>query len=183
MRDVHYTACMADMFDRATRSRIMRTVRTRKTEPEELVAGALRQLKLRFRRHDPRLPGTPDFSFPDARLAVFVDGDFWHGRAWFQRGEAPATNREFWIRKFEVNRRHDRIVNRSLRRRGWSVLRLWASAVRHNPRRAAERVNKRLAKLHPVPRDSPSVSLSSRHGRTMTRGTGKHPAMKLFRSR
>jgi DNA mismatch endonuclease (patch repair protein) len=80
-------------------------------------------------------------------LAVFVDGDFWHGRAWFERGEAPATNSEFWIRKFEINYRRDRAVDRQLRKDGWSVLRLWGSEVRKAPNNAVSRVRARLRRL------------------------------------
>jgi DNA mismatch endonuclease (patch repair protein) len=111
-----------DMFDVETRSRIMRTVRVRGTEPEKMLAVALSEIGLRFSRNDGRVFGKPDLCLAAARLAVFVDGDFWHGRPWFERGEAPATNPEFWIRKFEINRKRDKTVDRALRRRGWSVL-------------------------------------------------------------
>jgi DNA mismatch endonuclease (patch repair protein) len=135
---------MADMFDKETRSRIMRAVRTAETEPEERLAVALKAIGLRFQRNDSKIFGTPDFAFRRARLAVFVDGDFWHGRAWFKDAAAPATNADFWIGKFERNRRRDRLVNRELKRRGWSVLRLWASDVRRRPVASAGRIRARL---------------------------------------
>jgi len=133
-----------DMFTVADRSRIMRAVRSRGTDPEERLAATLNALGLRFRRHDSKLPGTPDFVFVLHRVAVFVDGDFWHGRAWFARGEAPVGNREFWIRKFEMNRRRDRRVDRALRRLGWGVVHLWGSDIRRAPDRAAARIAHRL---------------------------------------
>jgi DNA mismatch endonuclease (patch repair protein) len=138
---------MADMFDRQTRTRIMKAVRTAETEPEERLAFALRELGLRFRRNDRHVFGKPDFAFRALRLAVFVDGDFWHGRAWFERREAPATNPEFWIGKFERNAKRDRLVERELRRSGWSVLRLWGSDVRREALVAARRVRDRLRRL------------------------------------
>jgi DNA mismatch endonuclease (patch repair protein) len=141
---------MADMFDKKTRSRIMQSVRTAQTEPEERLAVALKALSLRCRRNDVRIFGTPDFVFRQPRLAVFVDGDFWHGRSWFQDGVAPATNADFWIGKFERNRRRDCLVNRELRRCGWSVLRLWGSDVRKDPVASARRVRARLRRLAPV---------------------------------
>jgi len=64
--------------------------------------------------------GTPDFSISAVRLAVFVDGDFWHGRTWFAHGDAPKTRRDFWIAKFETNRQRDQRVGNQLRRAGWS---------------------------------------------------------------
>lgn len=138
---------MADMFDKKTRRRIMRTVRTAETEPEDRLAEALDAIALPYRRNDVEVFGKPDFAFSEAQLAVFVDGDFWHGRDWFENGAAPATNAEFWIAKFERNRRRDRTVDRELRRSGWSVLRFWGSHVRKDPVAAAARVRRRLRRL------------------------------------
>lgn len=125
----------------------MRAVRTAETGPEELLAVALKATGLRFRRNDKAVFGVPDFVFRKAKLAVFVDGDFWHGRAWFKSGAAPATNSAFWISKFERNRRRDRLVNRELKRTGWTVLRLWASEVRKNSALSAARVQTRLRRI------------------------------------
>lgn len=138
---------MTDMFDKETRRRIMRTVRTAETEPEDRLARALDAIGLPYRRNDTDVFGRPDFAFPDARLAVFVDGDFWHGRDWFANGAAPATNTDFWIAKFDRNRRRDRTVDRELRGSGWSVLRLWGSDVSKDPVAAAGRVRRRLRRL------------------------------------
>jgi DNA mismatch endonuclease, patch repair protein len=149
---------MTDVFDRATRSRIMRTVRIAETEPEDRLAQALRQCGLRFRKNDRRVFGCPDICFRGYRLAVFVDGDFWHGRAWFERREAPATNPDFWISKFEVNHRRDRTVDRALRKSGWSVLRLWGSEIRKAPQKAAAKVRARLRRLARERRPSRCVS-------------------------
>ena|SRR6185295_3714521 len=151
---------MADMFDKATRSRIMKSVRVAATEPEECLAVALRGLGLRFRRNDRFVFGKPDFAFRSVRLAVFVDGDFWHGRAWFEKREAPATNPDFWIGKFERNAARDRLVASELRRNGWSVLRLWGSDVRREALVAARRVRDRLRRL--ARKQSTSVALNPR---------------------
>lgn len=138
----------------------MRAVRTAKTEPEERLGVALKALSLRFRRNDTAVFGKPDFTFRQARLAVFVDGDFWHGRAWFEDGAAPATNTEFWIDKFERNHQRDRLVDRYLRRSGWSVLRLWASGVRKDPAASASRVRARLRRLTRLGRMVPAAGPS-----------------------
>jgi DNA mismatch endonuclease Vsr len=138
---------MADIFDRQTRRRIMRAVKTARTEPEERLASTLRVLRLRFRRNDTKVLGRPDFVFRRAKLAVFVDGDFWHGRAWIEGRRAPATNAQFWIEKFERNQRRDQFVNRRLRRAGWSVLRVWASDVRREPAACIARILARLRRL------------------------------------
>ncbi len=79
-----------------------------------------------WRRNYP-LFGTPDFVFPKERVAVFVDGCFWHGHP--RGGGVPETNREFWERKIQRNIKRDREVNRTLRKKGWKVLRIWEHKV------------------------------------------------------
>jgi DNA mismatch endonuclease (patch repair protein) len=138
---------MADVFDKEARRRIMQRVRTARTEPEECLAVALKTFGLHFRRNDHGVFGVPDFSFRRPRLAVFVDGDFWHGRSWFEAGAAPATNPRFWIAKFERNRERDRLVDLTLRKNGWSVLRLWGSEIRMAPMPSAKKVRARLLRL------------------------------------
>jgi DNA mismatch endonuclease (patch repair protein) len=75
-----------------------------------------------FPRHWPVF-GKPDFVFPKLRLAVFVDGCFWHGCP--RHGVKPRQNAAFWRRKIAANRTRDRLVNRTLRKMGWRVLRVW----------------------------------------------------------
>jgi DNA mismatch endonuclease (patch repair protein) len=161
---------MADVFDAATRSRLMSSVRTARTEPEELLARALRVRGLRYRRNDSGVPGTPDIAFRGVRLAIFVDGDFWHGRSWFEEGRAPGTNREFWVRKFEINRARDRLVDRTLRRSGWRVLRIWASAVKRDPDSAARRVVRRIDRLRREAEPAKPRGASRRSRATAWRG-------------
>lgn len=74
--------------------------------------------------HAADLPGTPDFVFRSASLAVFVDGCFWHGCPRCDR-RLPATNSEYWARKIQGNRRRARLVARALNRRGFGTLRIW----------------------------------------------------------
>lgn len=81
----------------------------------------------------------PDFVFRAARLAVFVDGCFWH--ACPRHSNLPVNNRAFWRKKLAVNRNRDRLVNRTLRRLGWRVVRLWEHELRH-PERCAARIKR-----------------------------------------
>ena len=101
------------------RSAHMRTIKGRGTGPELALARQLRLLGIRPIRNDRRRPGKPDFSFPRSRLAVFVDGDFWHGRA-----PIPKTNAAWWREKFRRNVARDRRQNRQLNAMGWMVVRL-----------------------------------------------------------
>lgn len=79
-------------------------------------------------RRGSRLPGRPDFVFARARVAVFVDGCFWHGCP--RHATWPKTNAAFWREKILTNRRRDRAVNRLLKKSGWRVLRIWQHALR-----------------------------------------------------
>ena len=90
---------------------------------EERFATLLRKAKASgWRRHMP-LPGKPDFAFPNRRLAIFLDGCFWHGcpRCY----SAPRKNRHFWKEKYKANKARDKRVTRALRKMGWTVIRIW----------------------------------------------------------
>lgn len=151
----------------------MRAVRTRRTEFEDRLSVALKQSGLRFRRNDRRVFGTPDFLFKDLRLALFVDGDFWHGRAWFDKGIAPATNALFWIKKFERNRDRDRVVDQKLRHNGWSVMRVWGTDVRKNALEVAGRVRTRLRRLRAAMQRAHNEA-STKHSARGVRRTATH---------
>jgi DNA mismatch endonuclease (patch repair protein) len=118
----------------------MQANRSSGTRPERALRAALRALGLRGAWNSQAVLGTPDVAWPRRMVAVFVDGDFWHGRS----GRLPRANRAFWRAKFERNRARDLRVTRLLRRRGWTVIRLWASDVVAAPMDAARRVA-----LHP----------------------------------
>ena len=113
---------MADHMTPEQRSRAMKRVKSRHGSLERLVQGELRTLGLRFRCHDRSLPGSPDIVFPEQSVAVFVDGDFWHG--W----RLPAWEHKlskFWRDKLRANRARDQRNFRRLRANGWKVIRIW----------------------------------------------------------
>ena len=129
-------------------SRIMSAVRSRDTVPELLLSRALRRLKLRFERCAADVPGTPDLVFRARAVAVFVDGDFWHGNSWRLRGCADLESQfrkwrrpGFWLKKIRGNMERDRRVDRALRKDGWRVLRVWESQVLKDVERCARRVH------------------------------------------
>jgi DNA mismatch endonuclease (patch repair protein) len=86
----------------------------------------------RYRKHLPGLPGRPDIAFPGAKLAVFCDGDFWHGRDWESRRRKlrRGTNAEYWLAKIERNIERDLQNTGRLQEMGWTVLRFWESQIR-----------------------------------------------------
>jgi DNA mismatch endonuclease (patch repair protein) len=100
------------------------------------------RLGLRFRKNVASLPGKPDIVFTRARVVVFCDGDFWHGREWknLKAKLAKGHNSTYWAAKIDANRRRDRRHTITLRRDGWTVIRLWEKDVRKNPVAAAHKV-------------------------------------------
>ena len=115
---------MADVFTKAKRSQVMAAIRSRGNKATELrLASILRAARITgWWRHQP-LPGHPDFIFRHQRLAVFVDGCFWHGCRWHCR--MPKSRTAFWNPKIARNKKRDHAVRFLLRKHGWRVLRLW----------------------------------------------------------
>jgi len=87
-----------------------------------------------------KLPGSPDIVFVRARVAVFVDGCFWHGCP--EHCRRPSSNRAYWLRKIERNMERDKLVSAELTLAGWRVVRLWEHDVRTSPARSAARVER-----------------------------------------
>jgi len=116
---------------------VMRGNRRRDTGPERVVRSALHRVGLRF-RVDLRIeaegqPVRPDVVFPRQRVAVFIDGCFWHGCP--DHGTRPTTNSGYWLSKIEANRKRDHQNTHALRTQGWTVLRVWEH---EDPRHVAD---------------------------------------------
>jgi DNA mismatch endonuclease (patch repair protein) len=116
----------------------MKNVRLRDTGPELALRRELHRLGLRYRLHRPVVPGVrrrPDIVFGAGRVAVFVDGCFWHSCP--LHATTAAANASFWRRKLLDNQRRDRDTDYRLRKAGWSVVRIWEH---EDARAAAQRV-------------------------------------------
>ena len=132
---------MTDNLTREQRSHCMSRVRNRDTDLERRLRSELHRRGLRFRKHVANLPGTPDIVFRRYRVAIFVDGDFWHGyrfQTW--RGSLSA----FWRTKIETNRKRDRRNHRILRRMGWTVVRVWQHEIERDVNKCVRKVIKAL---------------------------------------
>lgn len=132
---------MADVMTPGQRSRCMSRIRGRDTRPELIIRKMLWSLGCRYRVNS-KLPGRPDIVFTRQRLAVFIDGCFWHRCPLHY--QAPATNPAFWEAKIGRNVRHDRKVDVLLAKEGWSVLRIWEHEVRTDPERVLRVILARL---------------------------------------
>ena len=122
----------------------MSRVRSRDTVAELAIRQRLWAMGLRYRVRT-NLPGRPDIVFPRQRIAIFVDGDFWHGNSWRVRGlpsfEAQFVNRsQWWIDKIRRNMTRDQVVTQQLQELGWQVLRFWESDVLAQPNEVVARV-------------------------------------------
>ena len=114
---------MADIFTKEKRSEVMSKIRPEGTKPELLVFSYLRKNKIHFQKHYKRAAGSPDIAVPSKKLAVFIDGDFWHGYQFSRwKHKLPQV---YWQDKIETNIKRDKKTFAKLRRDGWKVMRVW----------------------------------------------------------
>ncbi|MGN6227492.1 MAG: very short patch repair endonuclease [Dyella sp.] len=130
---------MADHVPTEKRSEIMRAVRGKDTRPERLVRSAAHRLGLRFRLHDPRLPGRPDMVLRRWKTVIFINGCYWHRHRGCRKATTPKSNVEFWEAKFAGNQKRDQRNYRQLAKLGWRVVVLWQCEV--------ESIDKAMARL------------------------------------
>lgn len=123
---------MSDNLSREDRIRTMRSVKSKETGPERRLRGMLAGLGLTGWLVNPEaIEGKPDFAFPKQKVAIFVDGCFWHGCPICNR-PLPASNREYWRRKITRNVKRDHVNSVKLEAAGWQVVRIWEHQMRKN---------------------------------------------------
>lgn len=110
-------------------SKRMSNVRLKKGKAETMLAKALWHHGYRYRLNYKALPGSPDIAITKYKVAVFVDGEFWHGYKWSDRKNKLKANREYWIEKIEENIARDRRNDEKLKELGWTVLHFWEKEV------------------------------------------------------
>ncbi len=122
---------MADVFDPQKRSNVMRQIKSKKNKSTEirLIEIFKKNNVTGWKRNYP-VRGHPDFVFLKCRIAVFVDGCFWHGHDC--RNTRPETNKEFWQKKRERNIKHDQEITELFEKRGWTVVRIWECELKRN---------------------------------------------------
>ena len=108
-----------------TRSYTMSRIKSRDTSIEVSLRKALWAVGIRYRKNYAALPGAPDIAITKDCIAVFCDGEFWHGKGWETKRSEIKNNREYWNNKIERNIRRDQEVNRILSGMGWTVIRFW----------------------------------------------------------
>ena len=133
---------MPDNLTLEQRKRAMSSVKQKDTDLEKAVRSELHRRGYRFRKNVKHLPGKPDVVFPKAKVAVFIDGDFWHGYrlpAWEHKIS------DFWKAKIRKNRKRDQKNFRKLRKDGWQVIRIWQHEIKRDLDACIARVEAALA--------------------------------------
>ena len=128
---------MTDIFTPEKRSWVMSRIRSKDTGIERKMCSLFRKNGLHYGRH-PNVFGSPDF-IVEKSVLVFCDGDFWHGYQYAKKKKLP---KKFWRDKIERNMERDRKVSRTLRRDGWSVIRIWEHDIEKRPAACLRRIKK-----------------------------------------
>ena len=131
---------MPDKFDKKTRSAIMSRIRSENTSLEVHFRKLLWKNGLgRYRIHY-KLPGKPDIVYVSKKIAIFIDGDFWHGYNWKKLGKVPP--KKYWQGKIEKNIARAKKYYRMIRKEGWAVLRIWEHDIKNNPEKCIRKVKR-----------------------------------------
>lgn len=130
---------MGDHLPSTARSALMSRVRTSGSAPERAVCSAIWRAGFRYRLNVKHLPGKPDIVLPRYRMAVFVNGCFWHNHS-CRKGRRPATNRDFWDPKLDRNVARDAADRRKLRKAGWRVYTVWECRLEQGTQRVLSRL-------------------------------------------
>ena len=119
-----------DIHTPSQRSKNMRAIKSTATKEEVRLAKALWHLGYRYRKNNNSVFGKPDLTFKKYKIAIFVDGEFFHGKDWETEKERIKSNREFWYKKIERNIQRDIEVSSYLKLQKWEVLRFWSKEVK-----------------------------------------------------
>jgi len=122
------------------RSYTMSRIRGKATSIEVLLQKALWHRGIRYRKNYKKVPGAPDIAIVKYKIAIFCDGDFWHGKDWEQKKARLKNNREYWINKIERNMERDKRFTQELLDQGWIVVRFWESDIKMNVEACADKV-------------------------------------------
>ena len=128
---------MSDVFTKEKRSEVMSRIKGKGNKDTELVMiQILRSNHISGWRRNQAVLGKPDFVFSKQKVALFVDGCFWHGCP--EHSNMPQNNREFWEKKLQGNKDRDKLVTRELRKMGWKIIRVWEHELKHPSKVAAK---------------------------------------------
>jgi DNA mismatch endonuclease, patch repair protein len=142
-------------------ARNMAAIRSTENKVESALRSRVHSMGLRFRKYAKELPGRPDFIFSRERIAVFVDGDYWHGRILVEHGiealkaRLRTPNKDYWLKKFSARVERDRAVTAALEESGWVVLRYWESDLKKDLAWAALQIADQVRARRSTAKDIP----------------------------
>jgi len=122
----------------------MQAIKSSGTKIEIALAKALWNQGFHYRKNNKKVYGKPDFTFKKYGLAIFVDGEFWHGKDWEQRKNDHKSNQEFWHKKIQRNIERDKEVNLHLKKEGWKVLRFWGRDIEKNLETCVKKIERKI---------------------------------------
>lgn len=122
----------AGFYTTSERSKLMSKIKSKNTKAEIILRKAIWANGIRFRIHAKNMPGKPDIVINKYRLAIFVDGGFWHGYQWERKKHEIKSNLRFWIPKIESNMQRDKEKQKTLEDAGYTVMRFWDHDIKNN---------------------------------------------------
>jgi DNA mismatch endonuclease (patch repair protein) len=137
---------MADVLTKEQRHKNMKNIKGKDTKIEVLLRKALWHKGYRYRKNYKKLEGKPDIVLTKYKIAIFCDGEFFHGKDWEKLRERlkRGDNGEFWIKKIARNMEHDNDINKRLEFEGWTVLRFWGNDIKRNPEECVKTVEETI---------------------------------------
>lgn len=136
-----------DKLTREQRRRNMQAVKSKGTKIEILFGKLLWNAGVRYRKNNKKVFGKPDFTIKSSMIAIFCDGEFWHGKDWNIHKEDHKSNQKFWIHKIERNIQRDDEVNKYLQKNGWIVLRFWEADIKSHPEKCINEVLRTMKQI------------------------------------
>lgn len=131
---------MTDVFSIEKRSWIMSRIRSKNTKIDLKMKKFLSELQCSYKMY-PKMYGNPDFVIANKKIAIFCDGDFWHG---YMYNNKKRPMKKYWKDKIELNMLRDKKISRNLRQEGWSVLRIWEHDIYKNPDKCIAKIQKKI---------------------------------------
>ena len=150
-----------DRFSPEHRTKIMKSIRSTGSKIELRLIEALTQEGCVFETYAPDVIGKPDIVFRAQRVAVFCDGEFWHGYDWETRKNDHINNREFWHKKIERNIERDQQVSARLEAKGWSVLRFWGKQIEKELPDCLQKIHKALSENNRYFMDNEHIGMAA----------------------
>lgn len=126
------------MFTKKKRSEIMSRIHSKNTSIEKAIFSGLRKQKIYFQKHYDKVPGKPDIALPRKKIAIFIDGDFWHGYKF--KKTKKRLPKIYWRDKIENNIKRDKRNRMILKRLGWKVLRIWGHEAKIDTEKAINKI-------------------------------------------